>query len=70
MFGLSPAEIAIILIIVIILFGPKRLPELGAGIGKAINNFKESFKEGARSADASSEKLQPTKVDEKSEETK
>jgi sec-independent protein translocase protein TatA len=40
MFGLGPMELAIILGIVVILFGARRLPELGSGVGKAIKNFK------------------------------
>ena len=40
MFGLGPLELGIILAIVVILFGAKRLPEVGSGIGKAIKNFK------------------------------
>ncbi len=40
MFGLGPMELAIILAIVVILFGARRLPEIGAGVGKAIKNFK------------------------------
>jgi len=40
MFGLGPMELGIILVIVIILFGARRLPEIGAGVGKAIKNFK------------------------------
>jgi sec-independent protein translocase protein TatA len=40
MFGLGPLELGVILAIVIVLFGGKRLPELGSGIGKAIKNFK------------------------------
>ncbi len=40
MFGLGPLELGIILVIVIILFGARRLPEIGAGVGKAIKNFK------------------------------
>jgi sec-independent protein translocase protein TatA len=40
MFGLGPMELAIILGIVVILFGARRLPEIGAGVGKAIKNFK------------------------------
>jgi sec-independent protein translocase protein TatA len=32
--------------LIVILFGTKRLPELGSGLGKAINNFKSSFREG------------------------
>ena len=40
MFGLGPWELAIILAIVVILFGARRLPEIGSGVGKAIKNFK------------------------------
>jgi sec-independent protein translocase protein TatA len=45
MFGLGPLELGIILAIVIVLFGAKRLPELGSGIGKAIKNFKSGMTE-------------------------
>ena len=43
MFGLGPLELGIILAIVVILFGAKRLPEVGSGIGKAIKNFKSGI---------------------------
>jgi len=39
-FGLGASELLIILGIVVLLFGARRLPELGAGVGKAIKNFK------------------------------
>ncbi len=42
MFGLGATELVIILIIVIVLFGASRLPEIGKGIGEAIKNFKKS----------------------------
>jgi sec-independent protein translocase protein TatA len=42
MFGYSWGPILIILLIVLILFGPKRLPELGDSIGKAIKSFKRA----------------------------
>lgn len=45
MFGLGAQELIIILIIVVILFGASRLPELGSGIGKAIKNFKKATSE-------------------------
>ncbi len=45
MFGLGPTELIIILIIVVILFGASRLPEIGKGIGEAIKNFKKSTSE-------------------------
>ena len=40
MFGFGATELAIILVIVVILIGARRLPEIGAGVGKAIKNFK------------------------------
>ncbi|GAB6182597.1 twin-arginine translocase TatA/TatE family subunit [Thermodesulfovibrio hydrogeniphilus] len=42
MFGLGTQELMIILIIVVILFGASRLPQIGEGIGKAIKNFKKA----------------------------
>jgi sec-independent protein translocase protein TatA len=45
MFGYSWGPILIILVIVLLLFGPKRLPELGESIGKAINSFKKAHDE-------------------------
>ncbi|HVH17556.1 MAG TPA: twin-arginine translocase TatA/TatE family subunit [Myxococcota bacterium] len=40
MFGIGATELLIVLGIVIVLFGARRLPELGSGVGKAIRNFK------------------------------
>jgi sec-independent protein translocase protein TatA len=45
MFGLGMQELIIIMIIVIVLFGATRLPQLGSGIGKAISNFRQGIKE-------------------------
>lgn len=45
MFGLGPTELIVILVIVVILFGATRLPEIGKGIGEAIRNFKKSTSE-------------------------
>ncbi|OGP62922.1 MAG: preprotein translocase subunit TatA [Deltaproteobacteria bacterium RBG_13_49_15] len=42
MFGLGHWELLIILIIVLIIFGAGKLPEIGAGIGKGIRNFKKA----------------------------
>jgi sec-independent protein translocase protein TatA len=43
--GLGPAEIAIILVIVILVFGPSKLPQLGASVGKMLRGFKKEMKE-------------------------
>ena len=42
MFGLGYQELLIILLIVLILFGANRLPEIGRGIGRGIRNFKDA----------------------------
>jgi sec-independent protein translocase protein TatA len=39
-------ELVIILMIIILIFGANRLPEIGRGIGKGIRNFKDATKEG------------------------
>jgi sec-independent protein translocase protein TatA len=42
--SLGPAELIIVAIIAVLIFGPKKLPDLGAGLGKAIRDFKGAFK--------------------------
>ncbi len=41
--NVGPLEIAIVLIIALIVFGPKRLPELGKSLGKGINEFRDGI---------------------------
>ncbi len=41
MFGIGTTELLILFGIVIVIFGARRLPELGSGLGKAIKNFKD-----------------------------
>jgi sec-independent protein translocase protein TatA len=45
MFGLGMPELIIILVIVLIIFGAGKLPEIGGAIGKGIKNFKKSVRE-------------------------
>lgn len=42
MFGLGIWELVLILLIVVLIFGANKLPEVGSGIGKAIRNFKKA----------------------------
>ncbi|MCF8068926.1 MAG: twin-arginine translocase TatA/TatE family subunit [Desulfobacterales bacterium] len=42
MFGIGMPELIIILVIILIIFGAGKLPEIGAGMGKAIKNFKSA----------------------------
>jgi sec-independent protein translocase protein TatA len=42
MFGMGPMELTIVLVIVLVLFGAKRVPEIGASLGKGIREFKRS----------------------------
>ena len=41
--NVGPLEIAVVLVIVLIIFGPKRLPELGKSVGHGIREFKNSI---------------------------
>ncbi|WP_457572139.1 twin-arginine translocase TatA/TatE family subunit [Desulfovulcanus sp.] len=45
MFGIGIPELIIILVIVLIIFGANKLPEIGSGMGRAIRNFKKATSE-------------------------
>lgn len=40
--SIGPMEMAIVLVLLLLVFGPKKLPELGRGIGGGMREFKES----------------------------
>jgi sec-independent protein translocase protein TatA len=46
----QPIHMLIILIIVLLIFGPGKLPELGEGLGKSIQSFKKAMREGQETA--------------------
>jgi sec-independent protein translocase protein TatA len=60
-FNVGPLEIIIVLIIVLVIFGPKRLPDLGRSLGRGMREFKESV------TGNDHEQLSPPDEDEKSE---
>lgn len=47
----QPTHLLIILVIALFVFGPKKLPELGQGLGKGIRSFRDSMKMGSEEAD-------------------
>jgi sec-independent protein translocase protein TatA len=59
MFGFGPMELTIILVIILIIFGAGRLPEIGSGIGKGIKNFKNSL------SDSEKEKIEKKENEDK-----
>ena len=61
--GLGIPELLIILVIILIIFGAGKLPEIGGGMGKAIRNFKRGVKDQGETAG------KPEEIEEKAEKT-
>ncbi len=56
--GIGMPELIIILVIILIIFGAGKLPEIGAGLGKGIKNFKKATKEPLEDKSEAQEKIE------------
>lgn len=45
MFGLQPIHIVLIVLVAVLIFGPKKLPEFGKGLGRSIHEFRHASNE-------------------------
>jgi sec-independent protein translocase protein TatA len=58
-FGVGPIEILILLLIALLVFGPKRLPEMGRSLGRGMREFKDSITGNDEPAAATPAELPP-----------
>lgn len=64
LFGpVGPTELILIVFIIVVIFGARRLPELGKSLGEGIKNFKKSVGSKEKKDDSSSDKPQPPSED-------
>jgi sec-independent protein translocase protein TatA len=63
MFGLGIQELLIIFGIAIVIFGPSKLPQIGAGLGKAIRDFKKGVSSSEENEDLDKDAKKPASKD-------
>jgi sec-independent protein translocase protein TatA len=65
LFGpIGPTELILVLLIVVIIFGARRLPELGKSLGEGIRNFRKSFSSKEKENETHPEKPKPPNKEE------
>jgi len=62
-FGIGPLELIIVLVIVLVIFGPKRLPGLGRSLGSGMREFKESLSGKDRDAEKDKAGAEPDGIE-------
>jgi len=55
MMGLSPTQLLIVIVIILLLFGAKRLPEMGRGLGRSLREFRSGLSDGEASDEQDAE---------------
>ena len=65
MFGLGVQELLIIFVIIMVLFGAKKLPEMGKGLGRGIREFKNATNRVDDDEDENEKEVEPKKVESK-----
>ena len=69
MFGISPAQLIIILVIVLLLFGTKKLRSLGGDLGSAVKGFKKAISDEDKDKDEDADFVTKQNVEDKSSKT-
>ncbi|KAA3631502.1 MAG: twin-arginine translocase TatA/TatE family subunit [Calditrichaeota bacterium] len=67
MFGMGPWELLIVFLVILLLFGAKRLPDIAQGLGKGIREFKSAMKDTTDEIKGSVNDLDTDKKDDKKE---
>jgi sec-independent protein translocase protein TatA len=61
-FGIGPLELVIVLVIILVIFGPKRLPQAGRALGQGLREFKDSVTGKDKDSDSDSDSAEPSEL--------
>jgi sec-independent protein translocase protein TatA len=67
MFGIGMPELLVILVIILVIFGAGKLPQIGEGLGRGIRNFKKATTKEPEEIDVTAKKSEENKPDETAE---